>query len=441
MLGGIEKSQRVIMMNNEKFFYHDMVPMKSLIVLLSFFFYFTAVAGAVAEDALKISGFGTIALTSSNSDVLGFRRNFDSGSLLYGDSPSLKQDSSLGLQLDYSATSNLRGVLQLLAKDRVDNSPEDFVNYAFIEYSPFAWVSARAGRVPLDIFLLADYRDVGFAYSWVRPVSSIYRTLFYDHYDGAEIRFSHQFGRGLAEVRLNAGALDALLPLDTIGEVRYSFKPLLGINLRYYWGAWKFIGGVQRLVIDGVSDQLSAPSSLFAGMSDEEFPFSSLLAREVSLVDSHSTYFSAGIAYEEEPWFILGEIAKYDFERALGLNYTCGYLSVGYQVGHWTPFVVLSAFRGDLDTPIEGFEKYENSVRAKMGMAAVRALVHDTYSDEGTVSLGVRWDVWENVSLKTQWDYCQVLGGHGALWRRKELETSDRDESVSIFTLALSFIF
>ncbi len=413
--------------------------MKAFIILFSFFLCLVNIAAA--DDAIKISGFGTLAITTSDSDTLGFRRNFHSGSTVYKDTYSLKQDSVFGVQANVDITDDLRGVVQLLAKDRLENSVENAFNFAFLEYTPVAGLAVRAGRVPLDIFLLADYREVNFAYLWVRPPSDLYRTLFYDYYDGAEIRYSQQLGEGLAEVKCSVGKLDAVLPLDIVEEVTFSFKPIWGINARYTVGSWRFIGGFQRGTIQNISEQITVPQKIFSSFSDEQYSLSSSLADELKLDDSDTDYLNAGIAYEAEPWHIQGELCRYRFDKALGVTYTCGYLSAGYTFGAWTPFIMLSKITGDIDRSFNSNSAAQAPPQIQMAADAVMMLIHDVYADEKTVSFGVRWDLYQNIAVKFQWNHSQVKGGYSAFWKRDQPAVDNRDEEVNLATLALSFVF
>ncbi len=409
-------------------------------LLISFFLLFCCVNVAVAEEAVKLSGFGTLAVTTTTSDKLGFRRNCYSDDVVYKDSFSLLADSVLGVQADVDFSSGWRGVLQLVAKDRVENSAMDFVNYAFLEYQPIANVIIRAGRIPLDVFMLSDYREVGFAYPWVRPTPEVYRTLFYEHYDGVDILFSRRIGSGVAEVKFNVDTLGALFPFDTVGEIEFSYKPIFGVDVRYILDYWRFIGSFQRGIIDDVPAELSAPQALFASFS-QQFPAISSLANEASLEGTYADYFNAGFSYDDFAWKVQGEICRYSFEKALGLTYTSGYLSFGYSIGEWTPFIVLAKIKGNVERSLDNLPLAQFPPAMQMAATAIVKLIHDLYVSQRTFSFGARWDIYQNMALKLQWDYNDIEDGHSAFWEFKGDHLSHKDENVSIFTLALSFVF
>ncbi len=405
-------------------------------------FLFCAAGFAAADNDVKISGFGTFALTTSDSNDQGFRRNCHSGTVVYRDAIEFRHDSSLGIQADFTVFPELRGVVQLLARDRLDSSVENAFNYVFLEYIPFAGFAVRGGRVPLDIFLLSDYREVGFAYLWVRPVPEIYRTLFYDNYEGVSAHFSRQLYDGLLELQGYVGTLDAVLPLDTAGDLTLSFEPIWGITANYLYGPWRFVSGFQRGIVENVSEQISVPQKFFANLSDTEVPHSSFLAKELSVNGSNSDYISGGIGYEGDFWQIQGEVSRYRFQRAFGITYTSGYLSTGYKINNWTPYVVMARVHGDFTRPVRNFSLPYSSPKGEMIVSAFKAMMRDVYTNQSTLSLGTRWDVCNKVAIKFQWDHSWISNGHSMFWtRRHNAVEIDSDDSVNVFTVAMSFIF
>lgn len=59
--------------------------------------------------------------------------------------------------------------------------------------------------------------------------------------------------------------------------------------------------------------------------------------------------------------------------------------------------------------------------------------------DQHTVSLGTRWDVYNNLALKLQWDSIWVAEDKAMLWA-KASDTTDA-QRVDVFTISLNFVF
>lgn len=57
----------------------------------------------------------------------------------------------------------------MVGRDRLDNTFENSVEWAFLKGRLFPKLIVRAGRLGVDVFMLSEYRNIGFAYPWVRP--------------------------------------------------------------------------------------------------------------------------------------------------------------------------------------------------------------------------------------------------------------------------------
>ena len=68
-------------------------------------------AGALDDGNLSISGFGTVGVAKSNSDVAEFARYNQAKGV--GDSPRISLDTNLGLQATYKMNDWLSGTVQV----------------------------------------------------------------------------------------------------------------------------------------------------------------------------------------------------------------------------------------------------------------------------------------------------------------------------------------
>lgn len=397
-------------------------------------------AFTIPEDAVSVKGFGTLSLVTSDSDNLGYRRNPHSGSSVYKGDVAFRPDSSLGIQTDVQFSSDIRGSVQLLAKDREDNSVENLFQHAFLEYSPsFHW-SFRAGRVPLDLFLLSDYRDVGFAYLWARPVPAIYSTLFYDYQTGVEVAYRRYLGRGIAELRGFVGEVDSLSPLRTFGDISFSFEPMWGSNLRYTSGPWRFLAGYQRGTMKKFRGELFEQVKFFRSIPDSAFPNSSFFQNELDVEDTHADYVSAGIAYDNGGWQIQSEVSMLSFEKFFDLTYYAGYLSVGYAIDDWTPYLVFSKeYSKTKSFPVSLDAVSLLSPQLQKILVPLAELEPHVSADQSVVSLGLRRNLSEKIALKVQWDHHIIPDGHSVLWKIED--PAKGDKRVNIYTVSMSFVF
>ncbi|MFT3850772.1 MAG: hypothetical protein QM739_19510 [Propionivibrio sp.] len=136
---------------------------------------------AVAEtglgfNGLEIGGFGTLGALQTNSDDVDVTRD---QSQQHGakTSPSLKQDSLIGVQAYLKANDSLEFLVQGVSRygPRGDYRPELMAAHA--RYAATPNLSVRAGRIGMEFYMLADSRLVGYSYLTVRPPREIFTAL------------------------------------------------------------------------------------------------------------------------------------------------------------------------------------------------------------------------------------------------------------------------
>ncbi len=395
-----------------------------------------------AEEWISINGFGTIALTSSDSDLLGFRRTFYTQTPVYKNSVEFRTDSLMGTQLTVQPTDRFKTVFQFIARDFSELNEDSLLQFAYLDFSLHPDLSLRLGRNPLDIFMLSDYKDVGFAYPWARPVTGIYSTLFCHYYEGAEFRYVKETDNGFFNVIGYIGACDAEVTLERYKDISFSSEPLLGLSLLYEHGPFSFTVGYQRGAIEDISQQVTQLSSLWESMEETElFPLA-YIQEEISLNGSASDHIILGASYDGGKWLIQSEISQYKFSKALGLTYYSGYLSIGYRIREFTPFVVFSklydsCFRFHID---------ENLIEAlplleKTAYQMLTNIMDDVDTNQSTLSLGLRWDLTSNCALKFQLDHSRIARAQTTFWKMAPGKIMDQDETVNVYSVSFDFFF
>ncbi len=54
----------------------------------------------------------------------------------------------------------------------------------------------RLGRLPLPVFLVSDFRQVGYANTWIRPPIEVYGQVPLDNVDGLDVLYNGERGPG-----------------------------------------------------------------------------------------------------------------------------------------------------------------------------------------------------------------------------------------------------
>jgi len=118
-----------------------------------------------ASPDVSISGFGTIGVVTTDSDYFGYRADFSKSGGVFKDDFDFAESTNLGIQFDIIATEEIDIVVQAIYRDQQELNLDTALNLAFVRYAPNANWSFRLGRTAYDLFLLTEYRDIGYAYT------------------------------------------------------------------------------------------------------------------------------------------------------------------------------------------------------------------------------------------------------------------------------------
>ncbi|WP_132286683.1 hypothetical protein [Marinobacterium mangrovicola] len=399
--------------------------LSALLVLAS-----TEVRADHFSDHIRISGFGSIALTRGGDENLGFRRNVSQEGEF--DRWSFRPDSLLGVQLDADLNDRLRGTLQLVGKDRPENGLEESIEAAYLAYNIDPRWTLRVGRVGMDLLPMSEYQNIGFAYDWVRPPVDYYGLIPFSYIDGMDLRYTRPVGAGTLSAKLSAGSTKNIY--ESFDQHNYfKLEPFYGVSLRYELNNLALMASYARSEIQDFKNPnvdlledylLSLPS--FTGGSE--------VAERLRLDGIVTEYYSLGAEYRTGPWKATAEIAYLDSDGELFLPFLGGYAGISRRFDSVSLYGLVSQARttkdaATLDAPL---------LPPPLGHYIQRAL-NSVQSDQKTLSLGARWDLRSNMALKMQWDRTWVEEGEAFLWGRDTEQTPK--SALDTFTLSMDFVF
>ncbi|MGI4857350.1 MAG: hypothetical protein ACRYHA_10685 [Janthinobacterium lividum] len=303
------------------------------------------------DDIFSVSGFGTLGVTHSSLDTADFSSNALAPS---GAGHSHRYDvtngTMLGVQVDAQFTDKLSAVVQVVAEQRYDNSYRPTIEWANVKYAFTPDFSVRVGRIELPTFLNSDYKNVGYANPWVRVPAEVYNNEPITHSDGADLSYRLRLGDASNTVRMLYGY--SSFHLDP-GANRATGRGVVGLFDTVEYGAWTARVGYMHGTVK----------------------LSGLDAKAV-------TVYSTALAYDPGTWFLQTEVARVSTQD-LTPGYLSGYVTAGYRMGHFTPYVTY----------------------AQAHSLGHTTLVVNTNAGQRDLSAGVRWDVYKNVDLKLQFDH------------------------------------
>lgn len=375
----------------------------------------TSQAIELFDRRVTINGFGTLGMAYNGDDDVEFIRDIaQPDGARNGWSADV--DSRFGIQLGLRATSELDAVLQAVSRYSLDGNYDPQLTWAFLRYSPDPAIQLRVGRVGLDTYMLADSRDVGYSFLWVRPPVDYYGNRHLSHVDGADLVLKRPVGDGLLWGKLYAGSADEKISAGGDIEFDASDSDIFGGHIDYETGPWHF-----QLSYSKLRYRLDPPAGYeqYMHLLQYMYPDYARALREF-MQTKDIQLASAGVAYDNGPLQVQTMAYAMNLPKDASDAYG-GYVTVGYRLDNVTPYLTLSGARTegskyrDLGLPYDG----------EYGLT------------QHTISIGARYDFAPNMALKAQLDRVHPKQT-GILLR--SLDPNWRDE-LTIFSLALDFVF
>jgi hypothetical protein len=392
---------------------------------------------ALGGDAVawSLKAFGTLGAIGTDTDRLGFRRDHTQDTAATRDFGA-DIDSRLGVQIDADFGNTLHAAVQWVARNHAGNFFEQNLEWAFLRWRPRDDLDLRVGRLGADAFLISDYRNVGYAYPWMRPPHEFYAPLFPYHFDGVDIVGRYGLGEGVLRLKGYAGY--------NLTEVQPSNAPVFGLESLLFGGSLAYESGDWRARVGytqarPVNDLLEAPTlqPLLGALEDPLvnafWPGASTLVERFSIRNQPVHYTSVGLAYDGGSWPIQAEAAYVDSNIIPLPSMVTAYLSVGRRFGNVTLYSLLGI--------AESLNRREQLPELP---PAIREAADDQINgnnvDQKSVSFGARWDVYENVALKAQWSHFWIEDNGDLFWLNPTLPAGGGVE-VNVWSFGVDFVF
>lgn len=369
----------------------------------------------------RLSGFSTLGVQHVGSDLaLRFAR--EANQPRANGATDAGADSRLGLQAEGNLSANLDLVGQVVAKrlDSQDPWVANRLELGYLAWRPDDHWRLRVGRYAPDLFLLAEYRNVGFAYPWVRPNTEVYGWLPISSLDGADLRYQWMSeDDALWRLRASAGTWRGTLPTIAANpQVRHSQFTL---SLTREAGPLTLRSSYTRSSNTVTVAPSQDPAALLAPLGQvAALPLSPEVQQQaLALQDAlpldrpEFHYMGVGLLYEGGPWLVHAELTRTTGGQT-GVAANRGYVSLGWRQGAYTWFGTVSHAHA-LDAPAQlDATRWQTEMTPMVGPQAAAALtgagttaamvVNLRRSEQRVYGLGLRWDVGNQTALKMQID-------------------------------------
>lgn len=414
--------------------------MKYLIALVSAVFLILIANAAFAEDAypdFTVTGFGTLGVSGTDTDRLDFRRDIKQTPSV-SDNWGYATDSRLGLQLDVEINETWHATAQWVARNNSGDFFEQNLDWFFLRWRPVDDLDIRVGRMGFDVFMLSEYRNVGYAYLWMRPPHEFYAVLAPYHFDGADIAKKFEVGEGTLTIKAFGGYSFIQVPTG-FSNIADQSLTVAGGKLAYEQGNWNArigyaysLNNLELPPLQPLLDALNNPGA------NAVWPDAQSIGQQISNKNKAVHFSSIGLAYDDGLWLAQMEASYIDSESSTYPSSASGYFSLGRHIGKVTLYSLFGISeslhnRVNLSNPLFPVPEV-----IQLRNAADQVLKPNGV-DEKSVSLGLRWNVHENIAFKTQWSH-YWLGNNGtALWLTPA--SGPTPDTVNVWSVGMDFVF
>lgn len=372
-------------------------------------------AQAQEYPAWSFKGYGTAALTASNTDQAQFARpNQASGA---SRRPVTGVDSNLGLQGGVQANEWLSATVQALVRKDGDEGFEPELAWAFVKAKLGEHLSVRVGRIGLPVFMISDYRNVGYANTLLRPPGEVYSQVSFDNVDGIDATYRHSVGSFDLSAQLALGRTRAELSSGANSVVHIDAKQIVALNLVAERGplTLRFGHASSQISVTDSTGLNSVINGLRAVGAGFRFPALGQLADSLQVIDKKGTFTSVGLMLDHNDIVLQSEYARRRLD-AYTAPTNSWYAMAGYRFGKVLPYVshaklsVAGRVRNTVPQACPpGFPAVCTPTLRQLS-AGVDALVNQQ-GEQSTDTIGVRWDFHRAAAVKLQLDRVRPKNG------------------------------
>lgn len=390
------------------------------------------------NESLSLNGFGTLGGSYNNDSDFTYRDSVFSQEGSSADF-SFATHSKLGLQLSGNINDKFSATAQGVVSKKSPNKLDVDADWANIKYTSESFYDITVGRMRAPIFMYSDVVNVGYANVWAHLPREVYTMVPFVSYNGFEIgaNFSLKehsivlqalYGNEKDTVASGAGSTDARL------------SDVYVVSLTDYYGNFKFRGsyykGKVKLENPQLTQLLNSASQLSQALS---IPSIQTAAQQYAVDNVDFRFMGIGVNYQGENLFVSSEYVAIDSDSKIVQGIRTWYLSGGYQLGKWMPYVTYGDSTQDhahpaTDIPVLPVQYGGSTLQDGFSTFAK----HFNYNQE-SLSVGVRYDLYKNMALKAQVDRIYFDSHKRSINFKNNEDISSGHYDV--YSIALDFVF
>lgn len=312
----------------------------------------------VADQVLRINGFLSAGFGAQSTDEISIA-SFD-------EDLTVKEDTVFGVQLNQQINEQFSLTGQLVGRGNEDYDID--AAWAYVSYQLSPETNLKAGRMQLPLFHISDFKEVGYAYNWVRPPAEVYRFPFAS-VDSIDINHQFKLGGMQSELQFYAGHLE-----EELRELQLQVDNILGVIGRVHSGNWSLRASYHQS--QSTADLTGTPLEQLAQI-DSNF----------EIDRTHSDFTTISGSYDCGTNYILAEWTALRFDSAASID------DDGWLIHYGRRFKDLI------------FHLTYAELKSHKESGSTGDLQSILENNESSVIAGVRYDIEHGVALKFEVQY------------------------------------
>jgi len=283
---------------------------------------------------IDISGYASFKAISNTNDA---GVSYYNGLAPEGEINTDSRESNLGIQFSTDISSKMDMTVVMSARGGPAQKYNFETEWAYANYKFNDDTSLRIGKVKGPFYMVSDYKDVGYAYPWVSVPDEVYSTNPIRSVNGLDLVYQKSindvsylgelyYGSGTSTAFALPTSLSATM-LTATSQISFKTHEMLGFNASVSFEGMSFRAGYFKTKVD-----VPAFGAAFKDLNGE--------------------FGGIGFTFDRNNVVIYSEYIVRDTDALLGGAFpdaTAGYLTVGYRMGDFLPYVTGASIKEGKD--------------------------------------------------------------------------------------------
>ncbi|TMN42427.1 hypothetical protein [Pseudoalteromonas sp. S2755] len=388
---------------------------------------------------IDFSGFATLKAVKTDSHTAKIRESISQPHGVERDELDFSF-SSLGLQAEWHASDNLELVGQLLLKEQHDDRLNNAIKLAFLRYDLNSNWQFRAGRTGLDLFLMTEYRDIGYSMDIEHPPVEFYSIIPHQNLDGVDVQYRTPLDQGIASAKAYWGRSKSPIYSDNEFFWNVELKSILGVAVQYETLNWLFRANYTTTKAANEHEQQKQLRDALAQVPLQVWPTKNELIDSLYIIDRRFTYSAVSMRYDDSNWLLQSEISLTDSNSSVLNHLKAGYITLGKRFDLNTLSFTYSVAKSDNKPSVEPGPLVPLPELMQIYEAAS---MHSGFYqlDQHSTSLTWRRELNPTLAFKFNWKHTTADHLPSAFYLHDTELFSDPDLSFNTFTLSFNWVF